>query len=86
VRGPRGRASGQAGGLILEFKKKHYATWVDEALPALGGQTPRNAVQTRDGRNDVDLLLKDFEHREAQEPTAQRFDFSALRAELGLED
>ena len=61
------------------------ASWVDEALPALGGQTPRQAVQTRDGRTEVDLLLKDFEHHEAAEPAAQRFDFSGLRAELGLD-
>lgn len=72
--------------LILEMKTRHYAAWPDEPLPALGGKTARQAVATPAGREQVDLLLADCEHREAHEPPERRYDFAALRAELGLTD
>jgi hypothetical protein len=70
--------------LILEMKTKHYASWADEPMPALGGKTARETVRTKAGREQVDLLLKDCENREAREPLSRRFDFSSLRADLGL--
>jgi hypothetical protein len=36
----------EANAVILEFKTKHYADWIDQPLPALGGKTPRVAVGT----------------------------------------
>jgi len=69
---------------ILELKKKHYADWADHPLPPLGGRTPREAVRTRAGREQVDLLIKDCENRESREPEGQRYDFSVLRRELRL--
>jgi hypothetical protein len=71
--------------LVLEFKRRHYADWLDHALPALGGQSPREAVRTAQGRNAVDVLLKDMENREQRGPGTQAFDFADLRRELGLE-
>ncbi len=79
-------ASPEADQFILDFKTRHYATWADEPLPALQGKTPREAVQTREGRKAVDTLIKTMENAEQRLPSeAARYDFSALRTELDLE-
>jgi hypothetical protein len=86
---PRGRSeapSPEAQQLVLDFKRAHYAGWADEALPALGGKSPREAVSTPAGRGAVDVLLKDMENREERLPPGERFDFSELRRELKLDD
>ena len=36
---------------------KHWREWVDQAIPALENQTPREAVRTADGREAVEALL-----------------------------
>jgi len=38
--------------------------WVDEKIPALGGRTPREAVQTSEGREKVEEILRDWENME----------------------
>ena len=86
VRGPAGLPADEANTLALDFKRRHYADWSDQPLPALGGKTPRAAVRTKAGREQVDLLLKELEMMEARGPEGQRFDFSVLRGELGLPD
>lgn len=75
----------EANALVREFKGKHYADWADKPLPALNGKTPREAVRTKAGRAQVELLLKDGENLEARMPEEQRFDFSVIRRELGLD-
>jgi hypothetical protein len=70
---------------VLEFKKGHYAKWLDEKIPALGGRTPRQATRTAGGRKKLDLLLKEIENGEQRLPPGQRFDVGSLRHELGLE-
>lgn len=72
--------------LIRRLKNRHYRDWPDQPLPALAGKTPREAARTRRGRDQVDLLLRQFEHHEGRLPAAERFDISSLRALLGLED
>jgi hypothetical protein len=81
---PSTPSSDEANVLILDFKRQHYADWLDQSLPALGDETPRAAVRTKGGREQVDLLLKEIESTEARLPEGQRFDFSHLRRELGL--
>jgi hypothetical protein len=71
--------------LLLDFKRRHYADWPDQALPALDGLTPRDATATAQGRNAVDVLLKDMENREQRSSGLDTFDFGELRRELGLE-
>jgi hypothetical protein len=66
------------------MKAKHYADWVDVPLPALRGKTPREAVGTKAGKEQVDLLLRDCEYHESRLSEAERFDFSSIRHELGL--
>jgi SEC-C motif len=45
---------------------QHYAGWADETLPVLGGLTPREAIQTPEGLEQVKFLLHTYEHGEAQ--------------------
>jgi hypothetical protein len=71
--------------LELDFKEQHYADWPDHPLPALGGRTPREAMHTKEGRDEVDLLLMEMENLEEHAPATSRFSFSKLRRELGLE-
>ncbi len=71
--------------LELDFKQQHYADWPDHPLPALGGRTPREAVQSTEGRDEVDLLLKEMENLEERLPAGSRFPCATLRRELGLE-
>jgi hypothetical protein len=71
--------------ILLEFKERHYATWPDEPLPALRGKTPREAVRTAQGRDAVDVLLKEMENHERRWEGPGAFDFSRVRRELGLE-
>ena len=69
--------------LVGEFKARHYADWADKPLPALNDRTARERVRTAAGRREVDLLLKDMEHREHRGP-GEPFDFSVIRGDLGL--
>ncbi|MDQ6955234.1 MAG: SEC-C metal-binding domain-containing protein [Mariprofundaceae bacterium] len=69
--------------LIHDYKQKYYANWVDEPLPALNGNTARQAVKTDDGRRAVVALLKDFENREGRQKMP--FDFCFLWEMLGLD-
>lgn len=72
--------------LLLEFKQRHYADWLDEPIPALGGKTPREAVRTAAGRARVDVLLKEIENTEQRMADGAVFDVSGLRRELGLDE
>ena len=72
--------------LVLKYKTEHYAHWVDESLPALGGRTPREAVKSEAGRRQVEELLRDFENGEEHQARAGHaaYDFSGIRKTLGL--
>jgi hypothetical protein len=71
--------------LLLDFKRRYYADWIDQHLPALGGLSPREAVRTARGRDAVDVLLKDMENHEHRSSEQSLFDFGELRRELKLE-
>ena len=52
-----------------QFKRSHYAGWLDEALPGLGGESLREAARSsRAGRGAVDVLLKETENLEQRSP------------------
>lgn len=70
--------------VLREHKRRHYAAWVDDALPALDGETPRNAVRTAAGRRAVEVMLKEIEILEADVEPGARFDVGELRRALGL--
>ncbi len=64
------------------YQRKHYETWPDIPLPALDGQTPRQAAKTPEGRKRLIRLLKDMELQESR--SEHPFDFGFLWDELGL--
>ncbi|MEN8131555.1 MAG: PEGA domain-containing protein [Pseudomonadota bacterium] len=70
--------------MLREVKERHYADLADQPLPALGGKTPLEAVRTKAGRDQVDLLLKGFENYKARLPKSQQVDFLSLRKERGF--
>ena len=69
---------------LLEFKRRHYAEWIDLPVPALNGKTPREAARSAGGRAVVDALLKSAENAENRSARGAAFDFSGIRRELGL--
>ncbi len=74
--------------LVREMLTKHYETWPDIPLPALGGKSPRAAVKTKKGRLAVVEMLKEFELREARmarKKEVDPFDYGFLWQKLGLE-
>lgn len=56
---------------IEQALHRHYANWADEAIPALGGRTPRQAITTPAGLERVKGLLREYEEGERQQSAAQ---------------
>jgi len=73
-------------GIIKGFLDTHYREWLDTLLPALGGKTPRAAVKTKIGRQQMSDLLQEMENREerGKHTWGYGYDFSWLWEELGL--
>jgi hypothetical protein len=71
---------------ILKVKAEHYAKWVDESLPALGGETPREAIRSQAGRRKVRDLVRGIENIEQRERRLGRpaLDLAELRQTLGI--
>ncbi len=67
------------------IKEGHYARWPEVAVPALGGLTPRQAAKAGgEAREQLEVLLQEFEHMEAKLPRGRRYDISRLRLSLGM--
>jgi hypothetical protein len=98
----RDREESRGGHRLVEFKdhatppgirdmlkaqmKAHWDAWLDIPLPALRNQTPRQAARTRKGRERLEALLIDFEHRNESIPQPElRPDVVELRQKLGLD-
>lgn len=73
-----------AGPIIQQYLKDYYTDWLDQPIPALDGATPRQAVLTRTGRQQLEVLLKSFEHNAGRSPGGTGPDVGWLRRELGL--
>ena len=72
---------------LTEMICKHWEGWVDNIIPALGGKSPRDAINTADGREAVEALLKDAEKDRGQDPfttEANRKGTQRARELLGL--
>jgi SEC-C motif/Protein of unknown function (DUF2384) len=69
------------------YYDKHYRGWVDTPLPALRGQTPREAAGSKDGRPRVVALLKDMDSRSARQRLDGHLacDLGWMWGELGLD-
>lgn len=71
--------------LLGEKMKAHWDAWLDIPIPALRGQSPREATRTPQGRERLEALLMEFEYRNASiiQPEL-RPDVAELRRKLGL--
>ena len=70
---------------IMEFMREHYRKWPQEKLSILGGKTPLQAIKTRDGREMVEALVRDFELTSLDSnPPIDPSIFAELRERLGL--
>ena len=58
--GERAPVPPEAQAAVAEMMARHEERWVDEHIPALGGRTPRQAVQDPIGREEVLQLLVSF--------------------------
>jgi hypothetical protein len=72
---------------VRELYDRHYQTWLDRPLPALGNRTPRTAARTKIWRPRVIDLLKRIENGVERAALAGRppYDFGWIWKELGLE-
>ncbi|HEY6085434.1 MAG TPA: MbcA/ParS/Xre antitoxin family protein [Nitrospira sp.] len=68
---PPGLTPEIATAILEERIRQYYANWADEPLPILGDRTPREAIQTDEGLEQVKFLLRTYEHGEAQQAKAQ---------------
>ena len=75
---PRAPASGSSGlppeahsQALEQFIHRHYANWCDEAIPALGGVSPRQAMTTPAGLERVKGLLRKYEGGERRQSSEQ---------------
>ena len=75
--------------IVHQALTDHYRKTLDEPIPALGNQTPREAVKTAKGRKKVIAWLKRLENQSAQprpEDPMGAYDFTWLWRELGVGD
>jgi hypothetical protein len=70
--------------IVLEVKERHYAQWLNDTIPALGGKTPREAARTKSGREQLTMILDEIEITESHVPEGARFHVTKLRHVLGL--
>ena len=70
--------------MIRAYKEQHYARWIDEAIPALQGKTPREAARSKSLREKLIWMLNDLELKEQSQPEGTRYSVEKLRDVLGL--
>jgi len=67
--------------------RQFYADWADQPLPVLHGRTPRDAIKTQEGLEQVKFLLHTYEHGEVQQAKDQGrpvVSYEFLWRELGI--
>ena len=76
--------------IIHDQMDRHYRSVLDEPVPVLGGETPRAAVKTENGRVKVAEWLKMMENRTAKSgdhnSAMASYNFSWLWTELGISE
>ena len=72
---------------VQQLFDRHYRTWLDRPVPALGNRTPRAAARTKLWRSRVIDLLKQLENRTERAALSGRppYDFGWLWEELGIQ-
>lgn len=84
TRSPSRERTPEIEAIEAEMARKHWDTWIDTKVPALGNRT-RQAARTRQGRERLATLLSDFARMAEREPSAIRPDVEALRRVLDLD-
>ncbi|MGQ7847644.1 YecA family protein [Granulosicoccus sp. 3-233] len=74
---------------IEAMSQRHWQQWLDESLPALHGQAPREAARTPEGRELLEALFDEYAYRDEQlsqeGPMASfKAPIGTLRKELGM--
>lgn len=69
---------------VAEHLRGMMRSWVDEPIPLLGNKTPREAVRSQRGRDQVTELLLNQEKAFASNPQFAPVDLTAIWNELGL--
>ena len=70
---------------VQEHLRRHFESWVDQEIPALGGRSPRDAMKDPDGREMVEALVLQAErHGRNMQPPMDKSIIRDLRARLGL--
>ena len=73
--------------VLNDHMRSFYADWADSPLPALNDQSPREAIRTPEGLEQVKFLLRTYEHGEAaqaKQQNRQPVSFDFLWDALGL--
>jgi hypothetical protein len=69
---------------VEAIARRFEERWLDDSIPALGGETPREAAQSS-RRGDLVALLDDFEWEQRRAPSPFDMDLARLRRELGID-
>ena len=84
---PQGLDPEALAGAIEGVLQRRYAHWADEPIPALNGQTPRQAMASAAGLERVKGLLRSYQDGEAQQAAQQgrrEISYQFLWDDLGL--
>ena len=71
--------------VVENMVRQQEQQWVDAPVPALGGLTPRQALDDPTRFEDLLALVTEFERRGAQQDPGTTFDVARIRGLLGLE-
>lgn len=69
--------------LLQQTAAQYWEDWLDTSIPALNGETPRQAARSAGGRERLELLLCAFASRQSGDPRIAP-DVDAIRKKLGL--
>jgi len=69
------------------FMERHCKEWLTDKIPALDGKTPKQAILSKHGREQVKELLKSLENMEEHNKKVGKpyYDLSWMWNELGIE-
>ena len=70
--------------LEAEVARKHWDSWLDTKIPALGNRTPRQAAKSAPGRERLEALLASYGQHGAGGRNAFEPDLTALKRKLGM--
>jgi hypothetical protein len=87
ARRPAGLSAEEERAIVHEFLDQHYARLLNEKVPMLGHERPRQAATTADGREKLVAWLKYLENQSAKHDAGNPmagYDFRWLWDELGI--